>query len=276
MMKQYNNYVLIRGGGDIASGIAKSLFETGFKVIITEIESPSFIRRAVCFGNAIYEKEVVIEGIKARQSKIDLEEINKLHSENIIPVIIDPNLESLNYIKPHILIDAILAKKNMGTKKDMAKIVIGIGPGFSASIDVDAIIETNRGHNLGRTIFEGSAEENTGVPGKIEGYSHERVIHSPVEGKIVNLKKIGDILKEDEVIATIENVEIHSKISGVLRGIIKDGYFCKKGLKIADVDPRISEVKNCFSISDKSRAIGNAVLFTILNIQNKEVIKNGK
>lgn len=268
--KVYNSHILIRGAGDLASGIAKSLFDTGFKVIMADIEKPTFIRRTVSFGNAIYENEVEIENIKARLAKIDLNEINNLHSQNIIPIIIDAKLESLNYLKPYILIDAIIAKKNLETNINMAEIVIGIGPGFEAGIDVDTVIETKRGHNLGRAIFKGQTEKNTGIPGNIAGYSSERVIYSPCEGNIENLKDIGDIVKKDECIAIINNQKIYSNIAGVLRGIIKDGFYCKKGMKIADVDPRITEKKNCFTISDKSRAIGNATLYTILNILKKE------
>ena len=272
--EKYNDYVLIRGAGDLASGVGKSLFDAGFKVIMTEINEPSFIRGAVSFGSAIYEKEVMIEGIRAKISEIKLEQFDKCHKEKIIPIIVDPFLKSLEYIKPFILVDATIAKRNLGTNKDMADIVIAVGPGFKVNVDAHAIIESNRGHNLGRTFYEGEVEKNTGVPGDIKGYSAERVIHTEYEGKIQNIKKIGDIVKKDECIAIINNNEVLATIDGVLRGLIRDGFYCTKGLKIADIDPRITEVKNCFTISDKSRAIGNAVLFTILNILNKRQENN--
>lgn len=272
--KKYNDYVVIRGAGDLASGVGKSLFDVGFKVIMTETNEPSFIRGAVSFGNAIYEKEVVIEGVKAKISEINLEQIDKYHHEKIIPILVDPFLKSIDYIKPFILIDATIAKKNLGINKNMADIVIAVGPGFKVNIDAHAIIESNRGHNLGRTFYQGEVEKNTGIPGDIKGYSSERVIHAEYEGKIKNLKKIGDVVRKDEGIAIIDNHEVYATINGVLRGIIRDGFYCTKGLKIADIDPRITEVKNCFTISDKSRCIGNAVLFTILNILNKRQESN--
>ncbi|MEF9951488.1 MAG: selenium-dependent molybdenum cofactor biosynthesis protein YqeB [Clostridium sp.] len=257
-----NSTVLIRGGGDIASGIGHRLHKSGFKVIMTEIVQPLVIRRTVSFADAIYNKRAIVEGVEAVRCE-SLEDVEKAFKNNQISVIIDGECEILNKVKVDVVIDAILAKKNIGTFRDMALIVIGIGPGFTAGINVDAVVETNRGHYLGKVIYEGSAAPNTGEPGNIGGYTYDRVIKSPAEGTIYHVKNIGDIVKRGEVIATIDNVNVTSNIDGVLRGLIREGTYVHKGLKIADTDPRAVE-KYCFEISEKARAIGGGVLEAIL------------
>lgn len=270
MQEDYkNNFVIIRGAGDLASGIAKTLFDVGYKVILLEIEKPSVIRRTVAFADAVYNGMAAVEDTTAKFCNLDVDEINDVLKEGFIPLVIDPNLKILELTEADILIDAIIVKKNLGTKIDMADVVIGVGPGFRAKIDVDAVIETSRGHALARTIFDGEAKKNTGIPGNIAGYTKERVIHAENEGSIKNIKKISDIVKKGEILAYIDDVPVRATIDGVLRGIIKDGYYCHKGLKIADIDPRISEKNNCFTISDKSRAIANAVLYTILVLKRR-------
>lgn len=163
--------------------------------------------------------------------------------------------------------DAILAKKNLGTTKDMAPLTIGLGPGFCAGADVDAVIETKRGHNLGRIIRQGSAYPNTGIPGIIGGYGAERVIHAPAAGRMKNRSKIGDIVEAGQVLAVIEgedgSTEVSATIDGLLRGLIRDDYPVTKGFKIADIDPRKEELANCFTISDKARCIAGSVLEVI-------------
>lgn len=271
----FEELVIVRGGGDIASGTIQKLYRSGFKILILEIEKPTFIRRKVCYGEAVYEEEFTLEGITSKLIK-DLNHIEHVWQEGKIPVIVDEQGYSINKLRPKVVIDAILAKKNLGTHKDMADITIALGPGFKAGSDVHAVIETMRGHNLGRIIFQGEAIENTGVPGEIKGFSKERVIHSPATGIINNVREIGDIVEKNELLAFVGEEEIRATINGVLRGIIRDGSYVTTGLKIADIDPRLSEQENCFTISDKSRAIGGAVLEAVLYFINKEKIRKVK
>lgn len=270
-MRNADDIVIVRGGGDIASGAIQKLYRSGFKVLVLETETPSAIRRKVAFCEAVYEKEIEIEGIKARLVAND-EEIKDCWDSDIIPVMIDSRGKVIERLKPLAVVDGILAKQNFGTKRSMAPITVALGPGFSAPEDVDIVIETMRGHNLGRIIEEGKASENTGVPGIIAGFGIERVIYSDYSGVITNIEKIGNVVEKGDVIAVVGDNEIYASISGVLRGIIRDGYKVKKGLKIADIDPRISEKDNCFTISDKARNIGGAVLESILYLKKKKGI----
>ena len=270
-MRNKDDIIIVRGGGDIASGAIQKLYRSGFKVLVLETETPSAIRRKVAFCEAVYEKEIEIEGIKARLVDND-EEIQDCWDSDIVPVMIDSRGKVIERLKPLAVVDGILAKQNFGTKRSMAPITVALGPGFSAPEDVDIVIETMRGHNLGRIIEEGRASENTGVPGIIAGVGIERVIYSDYSGIITNIEKIGNVVEKGDVIAVVGNNEIYASISGVLRGIIRDGYKVKKGLKIADIDPRISEKDNCFTISDKARNIGGAVLESILYLKKKKGI----
>ena len=270
-MKNIDDIIVVRGGGDIASGAIQKLYRSSFKVLVLETETPSAIRRKVAFCEAVYEKEIEIEGIKARLVAND-EEIQECWDSDILPVMIDSRGKVIERLKPLAVVDGILAKQNFGTKRSLAPITIALGPGFSAPEDVDIVIETMRGHNLGRIIEEGRASENTGVPGIIAGFGIERVIYSDYSGVITNIEKIGNVVEKGDVIAVVGDNEIYASISGVLRGIIRDGYKVKKGLKIADIDPRISEKDNCFTISDKARNIGGAVLESILYLKKKKGI----
>ncbi|MGB6128434.1 MAG: selenium-dependent molybdenum cofactor biosynthesis protein YqeB [Psychrilyobacter sp.] len=260
--------IIVRGGGDIASGVIQKLHRSGFKVLVLETEKPSFIRRAVCYGEAIYEKEVILEGSKALLAH-NIDEVNKILDVGNIAVIIDPCGDTIRKLKPLAVIDAILAKKNLGTNINMAPITIGIGPGFSAEKDVDIVIETMRGHDLGRLIFSGEAKKNTGIPGVINGYGIKRVIYSEVGGTIKNIKNIGDLVENGEIIALINNTNIKSPLTGVLRGLIRDGYKVPKGFKIGDVDPRKDQQQNCHTISDKARNIGGSALEAVLYLRRK-------
>ena len=264
-MKFPSDYkVLVRGGGDIASGVIWTLFNAGFKIIVVDTKMPSTIRRTVSFSEAIFNKKWEIEGVKA----IYLKDVNKINNDllnDVVPVLIDDKCELLNETKPDILIDAILAKKNIGTNINMAKLVIGLGPGFACNVDCHIAIETMRGHNLGRIYKSGSPIENTGIPGYIANHGLDRVIYAQADGKIKHIKKIADIVKKDEIIAYIDNSPVIATIDGVLRGLIVEGYSVYKGLKIADIDPRLNEKDNCNTISDKARAIGGAVLLAIMN-----------
>lgn len=260
--------VVVRGGGDIASGVIQKLHRAGLNVVVTELSNPSFIRRKVCYGTAVLEGEMELEGIKAILVK-DISEMKKAFSESKVAVFIDETGESIEKIKPDALVDAILAKRNLGTTRAMAPITVGLGPGFCAGKDVDVVVETQRGHDLGRLIFQGRATENTGIPGEIKGYAKERVIYSPCEGTIENIREIGDMVEAGDLLAKVGDREVRTEISGVLRGIIRDGYQIASRLKIADVDPRKEEVKNCFTISDKARNIGGAALEAVLMLMNE-------
>ena len=267
--------VVIRGGGDLATGVAEVLYQSGFKILILDIEKPSSIRRSVCFSEAIYDGIIQVENIICK--KVENEnEIEKCWSEKIIPIMVDEKGEIIKKIKPDVVVDSIIAKKNLGTTKEMAPITIALGDGFEAGKDVDIVVETMRGHNLGRVITSGRAMKNTGIPGEIKGVSKDRVIYSLANGIFSSVKKIGDTVQKDEIIGYVGDVEIRGKISGVLRGIIRDGYEVTENMKIGDIDPRIEEKNNCFTISDKARSLGGAVLRAIMfRLKEEREKKNG-
>ena len=267
--------VIVRGAGDLATGIVYSLYKAHLKVIVLETQYPSSIRRRVALSEAVYDGESKVEDIESVLVKSYEEALNIIANQNYtkIPILIDPNCDILKKIKPTFLIDAIIAKKNLGTNKSMAKYTIALGPGFTAGKDCDIVIETMRGHNLGRMYLEGEAIPNTGIPGNIGGKEAERVIHASSDGIIENVKNIGDFVKEKEVIAYINNnnekIEVLATFDGLLRGIIRDGFKVHKGLKIADIDPRKSEYDNCFTISDKARNLGGSVLTAMMYLYNR-------
>lgn len=267
--------IVIRGGGDLATGVAEVLYQSGFKILILDIEKPSSIRRSVCFSEAIYDGIIQVENIICK--KVENEnDIEKCWNEKIIPIMVDEKGEIIKKIKPNVVVDSIIAKKNLGTTKEMAPITIALGDGFEAGKDVDIVVETMRGHNLGRVITSGRAMKNTGIPGEIKGVSKDRVIYSLANGIFSSVKKIGDTVQKDEIIGYVGDVEIRGKISGVLRGIIRDGYEVTENMKIGDIDPRIEEKNNCFTISDKARSLGGAVLRAIMfRLKEEREKKNG-
>lgn len=260
-----DDIAIIRGGGDIATGVAHRLHRSGFKVLIVEIEKPTVIRRTVSFAQAVFQHSTEVEGVRAIKAS-NIEDIYKCWEERSIPIIIDEKLNILKEIKADILVDGILAKENLGTSRDLAPITIALGPGFEAGVDVDVVIETKRGHYLGSLIFEGFAEPNSGIPGIINGFGKERVIKSPADGVIRHICRIGDLVKKEEIIAYVNEVPVKATIDGVLRGLIMEELEVWKDLKIADVDPRgIKEY--CNSISEKARAVGGGVLEAILYLK---------
>lgn len=258
-----NNIVIVRGGGDLASGTILKLHRSGFQVLVLEVADPSCIRRTVSFGEAVHEGKMTLEGETAVHVK-DLMSIGEAWESGQIPVLVDEHCGILRHIGPIAVIDAIIAKKNLGTSRSMAPVTIALGPGFTAGFDVDIVIETMRGHNLGRLIFKGTAAENTGIPGIIQGHGKDRVIYSKNGGVLTHRKRIGDIVRKGEVIAAIGKEEVRASIDGVLRGLLREGYEVPEGFKIADIDPRIEEVENCFNISDKANALGGAALEALL------------
>lgn len=251
--------VVVRGGGDLATAVIHKLHRCGFSVLVLETEQPSAIRRYVAFSEAVYTKEQTVEGVTAVLVET-LEQAMQVQQKGSVPLLIDPECKVLSKIYPKVLVDAIIAKRNLGTNIHMADTVIGLGPGFTAKKDVHFVIETQRGHDLGRILSEGCAKPNTGVPGVIGGYGKERVIHANEAGVLRNKSNIGDWVKKGQVIAEIEDTPVLATIDGVLRGLIRDGYVVTKGFKIADIDPRIEEQKNCYTISDKARCIAGGVL----------------
>lgn len=307
-----NNLLIIcRGAGDLATGIIHRLHRAGHRVIALETDYPAAIRRQVSFCEAVYDGSAAVEGVTARlvpaltdaendteiateaDAETDAETYSGLNDTPTahivsekwsrsaieavleageVPLLIDPTGESIVLLKPDVVIDAIIAKKNLGTTIDMAPLVIGVGPGFTAGNDVHLVIESMRGHNLARIITDGMAQPNTGVPGNIAGFTSERVIHAPAAGYIHDVRKIGDIVQKGDEIARIypdkgsfdnelsEYVPVNATITGIIRGLIREGYYFKEGFKIADIDPRESELTNCFTISDKARSIAGSVL----------------
>lgn len=265
--------IVVRGGGDIATGTIHKLYRSGYPVLVLETGFPSAIRRCVAFSEAVYDGTAEVEGVTCVKAA-GYEEACSILEQGAVPVLIDESCGILGKIKPWALVDAILAKKNMGTTRDMADKTIGLGPGFTAGKDVDLVIETMRGHNLGRIIGNGSAEPNTGIPGVIGGVGAERVIHSPAKGIFFGKALIGDMVEKGKPIGTIVTGQgeaaVPASITGLLRGIIKDGYPVVKGLKIADIDPRASEYENCFTISDKARCIAGSVLEGLMMLEMKQ------
>ena len=294
-----NLLIICRGAGDLATGIIHRLHRAGHRVIALETDYPAAIRRQVSFCEAVYDGSAAVEGVTARlvpaladaesdtetysgindtpaahivSEKWDSSAIEAVLEAGEVPLLIDQKGESIALLKPDVVVDAIIAKKNLGTTIDMAPLVIGVGPGFTAGQDVHLVIESMRGHNLARIITDGMAQPNTGVPGNIAGFTSERVIHAPAAGYIHDVRKIGDIVQKGDEIARIypdkesydnalsEYVPVNATITGIIRGLIREGYYFREDFKIADIDPRESELTNCFTISDKARSIAGSVL----------------
>ena len=263
--------IIVRGAGDISTGTIHRLFRAGFPVLTLETDHPSAIRRKVAFSEAVYDGTATVENVTAVRIG-DAGQTGEILAQGKLPLLIDPTGASIRGMKPDVVIDAILAKKNLGTTMDMAPLTIALGPGFEAGRDVHFVIETMRGHDLGRIISSGFAAANTGVPGIIGGYGAERVIHSPVAGIFRQHREIADEVQAGETIGTVETpageIPVVTVIPGILRGIIRDGYPVPKGFKLADVDPRLDQRKNCFTISDKARCIAGSVLEVVCASRN--------
>lgn len=254
-----NHHVVIKGAGDLATGIGHVLFREGFKPIMTELPYPTVVRRKVAFAEAVYAGEIVVEGIKGKLANCPATALQYL-DEGIIPIIIDPMGTVIKTVQPAVVVDARIAKRNLGTSMAEAPVVVGIGPGFVAGEDVHLVVESNRGENLGKIYTQGGAEPDTGIPGKMYGYDLERVIRAPVAGVFVSTKKIGQLVEAGEPIGYIdEKIPVVPKISGVLRGLLHNGLKVNKDFKMGDVDPR-GNAELCYIISDKANLIGQAVL----------------
>lgn len=257
------NPIIVRGGGDLATGTIHRLCRSGYSVIVLECENPSAIRRKVAFGQAVYEGSMEVEGIVCKKTETIQEALEKVSPGNPV-LLIDPVGKCLETYHPKVLIDGILAKKNLGTTKHMAELTIALGPGFEAGKDVDYVIETKRGHELGKIIDRGFAIPNTGIPGIIAGYGRERVIHAPREGIFRQEKEIGDWVEKNHAVGWVEKdgekTPVKSELTGVVRGILRDGFPVTEHFKTADVDPRKESGKYCDRISDKARCIAGSVL----------------
>jgi len=264
--------IAVKGAGEMATGVAWRLFQSNFKnIFMMEIENPIAVRRLVSFCEVVHDnkidEKVIVEGIESKKS-LRPNDFQTVWDSSSIPVIVDPNWESIKAIRPHVVVDAIIAKKNLGTHLSEAPLVIGLGPGFEAGRDVHMVIETNRGHNLGRIIVNGDAEPNTGAPGNIYGYTKERVLRSPCSGIFKSSLSIGALVKQNDVVGHVDSKPVVAGIDGVLRGQIRNNTMVTEHLKIGDIDPRGNR-QHCITISEKARAIGGSVLEAILRKYNQ-------
>ena len=256
--------VLIRGAGDLASGIALRLHHAHLSVVMTDLPQPTAIRRTVCFSQAIVYGSMTVEDVTARFCAAP-ENAAVILAAGEIPVLADPEAKCRTALRPDVVVDAILAKENLGTRITDAPCVIGVGPGFTAGKDCHAAVETMRGHTLGRVIYSGSAIPNTNVPGLIGGFAGERVLRAPADGAFRSVRRIGDLVKAGDVAGYVSGEPMVCTIDGVLRGLIADGIPVRKGMKSGDVDPR-GNVENCYTVSDKATAVGGGVLEAILHL----------
>ena len=258
--------VALKGAGDLATGVIHRLSRAGFAVMATELPQPTVLRRTVAFAEAVALGEMTVEGITACRASSP-GEIQAALARGLVPLAVDPKGTMLRQMQPRVLVEATLSKYNSGITMDDAPLVIALGPGYEAGIDVHAVIETNRGHNLGRVYLQGCAEPNTGVPGTIGGYGIERILRAPCAGTLYGLRQIGDQVQEGETVAVVNaddsSMPITAAISGILRGLVRDGLPVSSGMKVGDIDPRAIR-EHCFTISDKSRAVGGGVLEAIM------------
>jgi len=266
--------IILRGGGDLASGVALRLFRLGFNVIITELPQPLFVRRAVAFGEAVYRGRTQVEDVTGVLAR-DLDHCAEIFQQGQLPVLIDPSFSIGPLLKarsasgqsesaPFVLVDARMTKKPPDLGMDAAALVIGLGPGFEAGRNCHAVIETNRGHWMGRVIWNGSPEMDTGIPGKVNSVGAGRVLRSPADGELIVFAEIGDPIAAGQVIAEVGGVPVEAPFQGVLRGLLHPGLKVWKGLKIGDLDPRV-DPSYCFTVSDKSLAVAGGVMEVIFS-----------
>ncbi|MFC0225539.1 selenium-dependent molybdenum cofactor biosynthesis protein YqeB [Serratia aquatilis] len=256
--------VVIRGAGDMATGVALRLYHAGFQIVMLDIAQPTAIRRSVAFAQAMFDGQTCVEGVTACLAK-DVDEAFEIINRNQIPLLVDEDAQCLQQLKPRFLVDAILAKQNLGTHRNMAPITIALGPGFNAGQDCDAVIETNRGHDLGRVIYHGYTHPNTGIPGNIAGHTERRVIRAPADGVMHCCVSLGDLVQEGDLLAHCGDTPVIAPLSGMVRGLLQPGLEVKTGTKIGDIDPR-GAMADFTTVSDKARAIAGAVLEAMLKL----------
>lgn len=271
-------WIAVRGAGDLATGTIVRLVNCGFHVFVMECAQPSAIRRQAALSEAVYDGVAAVEGVTCRRIA-DISEAQAVWQDGEVPLLVDEQASCIANLAPVVVVDAILAKRNLGTNREMAPITIGLGPGFTAGQDVDAVIETMRGHSLGRILYTGKAMPNTGIPGVIDGYGAERMIHAPDTGALRCAFDeggtpigIGSIVQRGQIIAFVGDTPVSATLDGVLRGLIRTGYPVTKGLKIADIDPRIEQKENCYTISEKARNIAGGVVEAMLRIAKQRRI----
>ncbi len=257
-----NKRIVMRGGGDLATAVAQKLLRSGFEVIICELDAPKTVRRTVALSNAIYEGTFAVEDVKGIYTH-SLKLAEQVLKDRDIPILTLPEDAIMAYFKPFAFVDATLSKRKVNYDINYVPIVIGLGPNINAGKEAHIVIETARGHDLGRLIVNGEAKVNTHIPGDIGGYTHERVMHAPCSGKLMGLRKIGDSVSKGEIIATVDGQPVVAKISGVIRGMIHEAVPITEGLKLGDIDPR-NDPQYCYTISDKGRNIAGGVLEAIL------------
>lgn len=253
--------VMIRGGGDLASGVAICLFRAGYRVVITELSAPLVVRRKVAFAQAVFDGSCQVEEVQGELTST-AQQAMQIMEQGKVAVMVDPQAETVHNFPLVALVDCRMNKAISDQKMDAAPLVIGLGPGFSVGVNCHAVIETKRGSNLGKIILDGGAESDSGIPEPVNGFARERVLYSPVDGQVIAKAKIGDVIEPGETIATIGEELVVARFKGVLRGLIQNGIFVKKGVKIGDLDPRC-EVDACYRVSDKAMAIGAAVVKAI-------------
>ena len=262
--------VTVKGAGDLATGVMHRLSRAGFAVMATELPHPTVLRRTVAFAEAVTLGQMTVEGITACRAS-SIEDVQAALKHGLVPIVVDPGGTVFRQLQPGVLVEATLSKYNSGITKDDAPVVIALGPGYEAGKDVHAVIETNRGHNLGRVYLQGFAEPDTGVPGTIGGYAGERLLRAPCAGRLYGVRQIGDQVQAGETIAVVksneETISITAAISGILRGLVRNELEVNIGMKVGDIDPRAVR-EHCFTISDKSRAIGGGVLEAIMYFMN--------
>jgi xanthine dehydrogenase accessory factor len=254
--------VLIKGGGEVASGVAHKLARARFRVCITETSQPLAVSRGVAFCEAIYDGEKEVEGIVARRVESASETL-KLWRDGRIAVVVDPKTSVRKALKPEVLVDAIMAKKNLGTGIGHAPLVIGLGPGFRAGRDVHVVVETNNSERLGRVILKGEAEKDTGIPVAIGGLTHERALHAAVAGLFQTEKDIWEPASAGEVVATVAGEPVKAEIGGIIRALLRSGTTVEKGTKLGEVDPS-GNIEDCYTIRPRVRAIAGGVLEAIM------------
>mgnify|MGYP000849573963 CR=1 FL=1 len=260
--------VLIRGGGDLATGVAIVLVREGFRVLITELPAPLVVRRKVSFAQAVFDGICVVEEVTGEHA-LSPAQVDEITSSGKVAILVDPESTALHQFRLAALVDARMLKTPSGQNKSDAPLVIGLGPGFIAGQNCHAVIETKRGENLGRVYWQGGAEANTGIPEPVNGYGIERVLYAPADGLLHACVEIGDVVQEGETVAQVNGENVAAKFKGVIRGLIQDGMMVRKGMKIGDVDPRCDR-SLCFRVSDKALAVGNGVLAAIRSLDEGE------
>ena len=262
-MSETHPIVIVRGGGDVATGAAARLHRAGFAVVVTEIEMPLAVRRLVAFAEAIYAGETSVEEIQARRVD-DVEGVKRALSGGVVPVIVDPTAEIRQALKPLALIDGRMVKRPSDLPLEAAPMIIGLGPGLTAGVDCHAVVETNRGHHMGRVFWEGSAQDDTGIPEKVAGHDVDRVLRAPASGRFKGMQSLASVVAKGTAVGKVGGVPVHASFTGALRGLLHSGLHVEIGAKVGDLDPRCDPMY-CYQISDKSLAVGGGVLEALLS-----------